>query len=115
MLRIHAPRFADAEMLPVSAKLFEQAGLMGSSDLAVTVRKESNIIDLQIKLQQQIAIKASALHDANLLRTMRSQLIALDSVLIESRKACQPDLAYAARLKENRDQLLAARRADSRT
>jgi len=115
LLREHAPRFADAPMMPVSAKLFEQAGLMGASDLGVALRKESKIIDLQIALQQQVALKASALHEANLLRTMRTQLGVLATTLEDSRRACQPDLAYAKQLKENRDRLMAARRADSRT
>ncbi|PRZ41648.1 dynamin family protein [Antricoccus suffuscus] len=115
LLREHAPRFADAPMMPVSAKLFEQAGLMGASELGVALRKESKIIDLQIALQQQVAIKASALHEANLLRTMHTQLDVLAINLEDSRRACQPDLAYAKQLKDNRDRLLAARKADSRT
>ncbi|WP_106850392.1 dynamin family protein [Blastococcus sp. Marseille-P5729] len=114
LLREHAPRFADSVMLPVSAKLFEQAALMGPSDLGQALRKESNVTQLQIALQQQVAVKASALHEANLLRTMRSQLEGLLTSLEDSRRACQPDLEYANRLKENRDRLLQARKADSR-
>lgn len=115
LLRKHAPRFADAAMLPVSAKLFEQAAQMGTSDLAVALRQESNIIQLQITLQQHVAAKAAALHEANLLRTMRSQLTGLSSTLEESRRSTQPDLEYANRLKENRDRLMAQRKADSRS
>ena len=114
LLREHAPRFANSVMLPVSAKLFEQAALMGANDLGQALRTESNITDLQVALQQQVATKASALHEANLLRTMRSQLDGLLTSLEDSRRACQPDVEYANRLKENRDRLLQARKADSR-
>lgn len=114
LLREHAPRFADSVMMPVSSKLFEQAALMGSSDLAAALREESRITPLQVALQEQVAVKASALHEANLLRTMRSQLDGLLTNLEDSRRACQPDMEYANRLKENRDRLMAARKADSR-
>lgn len=114
LLREHAPRFARSVMLPVSSKLFEQAALMGGSELGQALRKESNIRDLQVALQQQIAVKASALHEANLLRTMRSQLDGLMTSLEDSRRSCQPDMEYANRLKENRDRLMQARKADSR-
>lgn len=114
LLREHAPRFADSVMMPVSSKLFEQAALMGASDLGTALREESQITQLQAALQEQVAIKASALHEANLLRTMRSQLDGLMTSLEDSRRACQPDVEYANRLKENRDRLMAARKADSR-
>ncbi|GAB3308754.1 hypothetical protein EK0264_08105 [Epidermidibacterium keratini] len=114
LLREHAPRFADSVMMPVSSKLFEQAGLMGTSELAAALRKESHITDLQIALQEQVAVKASALHEANVLRTMRSQLDGVIAELEDSRRACQPDEEYANRLKQNRDRLMQARRADSR-
>lgn len=114
LLHEHAPRFADSVMLPVSSKLFEQAALMGSSDLAQALREESKISELQQSLQQQVAAKAVALHEANLLRTMRSQFSGLLMSLEDSRRACQPDMEYANRLKENRDRLLQARKSDSR-
>lgn len=114
LLREHAPRFAESVMLPVSSKLFEQAALMGSSDLAQALREESKISELQQSLQQQVAAKAVALHEANLLRTMRSQFSGLLMSLEDSRRACQPDMEYANRLKENRDRLLQARKSDSR-
>ena len=114
LLREHAPRFADSVMLPVSSKLFEQAALMGANDLGTALREESRITQLQLALQEQVAVKASALHEANLLRTMRSQLDGILTSLEDSRRACQPDMEYANRLKENRDRLMAARKADSR-
>ena len=114
LLREHAPRFAESVMLPVSSKLFEQAALMGASELGTALREESRITQLQVALQEQVAVKASALHEANLLRTMRSQLDGLLTSLEDSRRACQPDMDYANRLKENRDRLMAARKADSR-
>lgn len=114
LLREHAPRFAESEMIPVSSKMFEQAAAMGSSELAVALRKESNIIPLQMALQTKVAAKSAALHEANVLRTLSSQLTGVQSQLQGQIAASQPDPVRAAQLKENRERLLAAKKQDSK-
>ncbi|HEX5495517.1 MAG TPA: dynamin family protein [Mycobacteriales bacterium] len=115
LLRRHAPRFADADIVPVSARLFERAGTLPAGDLAATLRTESRVIDLQLLLQTRVAAKSSALHEANALRAARSGLAGLERRLDGDRAALDPDPDRAERLRADRERLARSRRTDART
>lgn len=115
LLRAHAPRFADADLVPVSSRLFEQARTLPPGDLAATLRTESQVINLQMLLQTRVAAKAAALHDANVLRAARSRLGAVERRLRADLAAVDPDPGRAERLRQNRERLAQSRRQDGRT
>lgn len=115
LLRQHAPRFSGAEILPVSSLLLEQAGSAPSPELAGVLRTESQIAPLQLALQTRVAAKASVLHDANLLRTARTELAAYFRQISTRRQAVDPDPGRVEALKDERERLVASRRSESRT
>jgi hypothetical protein len=114
LLRRHAPRFASAEITPVSARLFEQAAAVGPGDLAGTLRTESGIIPLQLALQTRVAAKATVLREANALRSTRTQLAALHGRVLAERAAVDPEPGRAEQLRAARERLAQARRQDGR-
>lgn len=114
LLRRHAPRFASAEVLPVSARLFEQAATVGPGEVAGMLRTESGIIPLQLALQTKVAAKAALLREANTLRATRTQLAALHGRVLAERAAVDPEPGRAERLRAARDRLAQSRRQDGR-
>lgn len=114
LLRQHVPRFASAEVLPVSARLFEQAAAVGPGELAGTLRTESGVIALQLALQTRVAAKAALLREANALRATRTQLAALHGTVLAERAAVDPEPGRAERLRAARDRLARSRRQDGR-
>jgi hypothetical protein len=115
LLAQHAPRFAHAEFLPVSARLAEQAGTVPDPALATLLRTESQVVALQLTLQARVAAKAAALREANVLRAARTQLTLLGRVLIAERAALDPDPGHAEQLRAKRDGLATAKRTGGRT
>lgn len=114
LLRQHLPRFASAEILPVSPRLFEQAVAVGPGELAGTLRTESGIIPLQLALQTRVAAKAAVLHEANALRATRTQLAALHGRVLAERAAVDPEPGRAEQLRAARERLSQSRRQDGR-
>lgn len=114
LLRRHAPRFASAEMLPVSARLFEQAAAVGPGELAGVLRTESGVIPLQLALQTRVAARAAVLREANVLRATRTQLAALHARLLQERAAVDPEPGRAEQLRTARERLAQSRRQDGR-
>lgn len=114
LLRQHAPRFASADIMPVSPRLFEQAAAVGPGDLAGTLRTESGIIPLQLALQTRVAAKAAVLHEANALRSTRTQLAALHGRVLAERSAVDPEPGRAEQLRAARERLAQSRRQDGR-
>lgn len=114
LLREHAPRFAGADMLAVSPRLFEQARSVPAGELAAVLRTESQISGLQIALQTKVAARATALHQANVLRAARTQLAGYYRSLGVARAAVDPDPDRVQALRAERDKLLRSRRSDSR-
>jgi len=114
LLRQHAPRFADAEILPVSSRLFETAGRMGPGETAALLRTESGVIGLQLALQTRVAAKSAALHDANALRAAHTQLAALGARLAADQAAVDPEPGRAEQLRADRERLVQSRRHDGR-
>ncbi|HEY9472578.1 MAG TPA: dynamin family protein [Mycobacteriales bacterium] len=114
LLRRYAPRFADAEIVPVSARLFEQAGAMPVGELTATLRTGSRLVNLRLVLQTRVAAKASALHQANVLRAVRSRMAGLEHGLAADLAAVDPDPGRVEELGERRERLALARRTDGR-
>lgn len=114
LLREHAPRFGSAEILPVSARLFEQAAAVGPGGLAGTLRTESGVIALQLALQTRVAARAAALREANTLRAARTQLAALHARLLAERSAVDPEPGRGEELRAARERLTRSRRQDGR-
>jgi dynamin family protein len=115
LLKEHAPRFAEAELLPVSSRLFEQAAELPTPELAGVLRTESQIIGLQLTLQRKVAAKGAALHEANVLRAARTQLAAHYRDLALRKDAVDPDPAKVEALRADREKLVTSRRSESRT
>lgn len=115
LLREHAPRFAEAELMPTSARLFEQATGVPTSSIAAVLRTESQVIGLQVALQNVVAARAGALHEANVLRAARTQLAIHYRALSARRAAVDPDPARVAALRDERQRLATSRRQESRS
>lgn len=115
LLKEHAPRFADAELLPVSSRLFEQAAALPTPELAGVLRTESQVIALQLTLQRKVAARGTALHQANVLRSARTQLAGHYRDLALRKSAVDPDPAKVVELRAEREKLVASRRSESRT
>jgi hypothetical protein len=115
LLAQHAPRFAGAQFMPVSARLAEQAGTVVDPALATMLRTESQVVALQLALQARVAAKATALREANVLRAARTQLTLLGRDLIAERSAIDPDPGHAERLRAKREELASSRRAGGRS
>jgi hypothetical protein len=111
-LQAHAPRFGTAPWFPVSARLAEMAITMQGEAQAELI-KESRIAELQHALIE-LAGKGHAIQLANVLRSVRSEVIRLDVEIGEKMKATDPDPADAQRAKEERSKVAARKRTESR-
>jgi hypothetical protein len=112
LLRAHAPRFAGAPWFGVSARLAELAVAAPAADAASLVQ-ESRIADLQHALVE-LAGRGHQLQQANVLRSARSELVRLDVGYGARLKATDPDPADMARARQDRADLAARKRTESR-
>ncbi|HEX5595127.1 MAG TPA: dynamin family protein [Micromonosporaceae bacterium] len=111
-LQAHAPRFGSASWFPVSARLAELA--MGlPKEAATELIRESRIADLQQALIT-LAGRGQLLRQANVLRSVRSEIIRLDLQIGDRLKATDPDPADMEKAKSDRAALAARKRTDSR-
>ncbi|MEO3931092.1 dynamin family protein [Micromonosporaceae bacterium B7E4] len=111
-LQAHAPRFGGASWFPVSARLAELARTMPAEAAGELIR-ESRIAELQHALIG-VAGRGHLLRQANLLRTVRSELVRYDLELGDRLRAADPDPADLARIKQDRAALAARKRTESR-
>jgi hypothetical protein len=111
-LQAHAPRFGTAPWFPVSARLAETAMSMPADTRAELIR-ESRIAELQHALID-LAAKGRTLQLANVLRSVRSEVIRLDQQIGERMKATDPDPEDAQRAKDERVRVAARKRTESR-
>jgi hypothetical protein len=111
-LQAHAPRFGSAPWFPVSARLAEMAMTMPGDAQAELIR-ESRIAELQHSLID-LAGKGHSLQLANVLRSVRSEVIRLDQQIGERMKATDPDPADQQRAKDERAKVAARKRTESR-
>lgn len=112
LVRAHAPRFGSAPWFPVSARLAELAVGM-PDDVARELVDESRVAPLRLALVE-LAGRGDLLRRANVLRTVRSELVRCDLGVAERLRAVEPDPAHEARLKADRAALAARRRGESR-
>jgi hypothetical protein len=112
LLHAHAPRFASAEFFPVSARLAEMSRQL-PPEASAELQRESRITSLQAALQGAAA-RQDLLVQANLLRTVRSELIRLDQDAGDRMKAADPDPQTLQQLKEERASVSARKRSDAR-
>ncbi|WP_051399510.1 dynamin family protein [Haloechinothrix halophila] len=114
LLATHAPRFADAEFLPVSARMFELAGNAPSDDAAAMLRQKSGVIALQTAVQEAVIGKADALREANTLRTLVTAFEEQAARLTAERRALNSGESEGDALRERRDALRAERKSSTR-
>lgn len=111
-LQAHAPRFGSAPWFPVSARLAELAMTM-PADAQQELIKESRIAEVQHALIE-LAGKGHSIQLANVLRSVRSEIIRLDQQIGERMKATDPDPAEAQRAKDERAKVASRKRTESR-
>ncbi|WP_233604558.1 dynamin family protein [Micromonospora sp. HM5-17] len=111
-LQAHAPRFGSAPWFPVSARLAELARTM-PAEVAGELVRESRVTALQHALVG-LAGRGHLLRQANVLRTVRSELVSVDLELGERLRATDPDPADLARVKQERAAVAARKRTESR-
>ena len=113
-LQAHAPRFGAAPWFPVSAKLAEMS-MSGSmtEDTRTELIQESRIADLQHALLD-LAAQGRSVQLANVLRSVRSEMIGLDRQIGERMKATDPDPADVQRAKDERVKVASRKRTESR-
>jgi hypothetical protein len=111
-LQAHAPRFGSAPWFPVSARLAEMAMSM-SGDAQAELIRESRIAELQHALIG-LAGKGHSLQLANVLRSVRSEVIRLDQEIGDRMKATDPDPGDIQRAKDERAKVAARKRTESR-
>ncbi|MPY77567.1 MAG: dynamin [Actinophytocola sp.] len=114
LLAEHAPRFADAEFLPVSARMFEMAGNAPSDDAAAMLRERSGVIALQTAVQEAVIGRADALRTANTLRTLVTAFEEQTTRLTAERRALHSGEAEGDALRQRRDALQAERKSSTR-
>jgi len=111
----HAPRFADAAFLPVSARLSEQAAGAPTPEVAALLRERSGIAELQTALQHQVTGRAAMLGEANVLRALATALDGVAVRLESGQRALGSGEAEADALRARRDELATARRSSTRS
>ncbi|WP_329110556.1 dynamin family protein [Micromonospora sp. NBC_01699] len=111
-LQAHAARFGAAAWFPVSARLAELASTL-PAPAATELLRESRIGELQHALVD-LAGKGHLLALANVLRTVRSELVRLDLGIGARLTATDPDPADVTRARDERAALAARKRTESR-
>lgn len=114
LLAEHAPRFADAAFLPVSARMFETAGRAPDDRAAATLRERSGVAELQTTLQELVVGRSAMLGEANALRALASALGEQQAALSARRRALSSGESEAADLRRRRDELTAERRSSTK-
>lgn len=114
LLAEHAPRFADAEFHPVSARLFEMASKAPNEQAAAMLREKSGVIALQTVIQQQLIGKAELLSGANTMRTLITAFDEQEAKLQAERRTLNSSESEADALRARRDELNAERKSSTR-
>lgn len=114
LLAEHAPRFATAEFLPVSARMFERADRAPNDGAAAMLREHSGIPALQVRLQELVTGRSAMLAEANALRALATVLGEQDAALSVEHRALTTGRSEAERLRERRDELAVLRRSTGR-
>ncbi|EHR53834.1 dynamin family protein [Saccharomonospora marina XMU15] len=114
LLAEHAPRFAEAPIYPVSARMFELAAGAPNEQAAAMLREKSGVAPLQAAVQELLVGRAAMLGEANTLRALSSALGEQQARLNAERRALSAGESEAQRLRERRDRLTVERRSSTR-
>lgn len=116
LLQAHAPRFASAPFFPVSACLAELSEQLSTDPAAkAELWKEAKVGPLRGALGKIVSAQAPLLHDSNILRAIRTELVMVDTGLAQRQRAADPDPETLAQLKEERANFANRKRKDART
>jgi GTPase Era involved in 16S rRNA processing len=114
LLAKHVPRFANARMHPVSARLFEHAVDAPNAEMAGLLREKSGVIALQAKLQELLSGRATMLSEANTLRALDTVFAGIADELTKKRRILSSGQEQAVELRMRRDDLVKQRRSSTR-
>lgn len=114
LLAEHAPRFADAEFMPVSARMFEMAASAQQEQAAAMLRERSGVPGLQVELQRLVAGRSVMLTEANVLRALSTALGEQHARLAGQWRALSAGADEVTKLRARRDELAADRRSSTR-
>jgi hypothetical protein len=114
LLAQHAPRFADAQIHPVSAKMLELAGTTRDPQTAETLRQQSGVAELRSALEQLVVGRRAMLGEANTLRALSTVLGEVTVRLEAEKRALTVGAKEAESLQVRREELTAARRSSAR-
>lgn len=114
LLARHAPRFADAPIHPVSAKMFQLADTAGDVATAELLREQSGVGELRSALERLVAGRRAMLGEANTLRALSTVLGEVGARLETEKRALTVGASEAESLHARREQLAAARRSSAR-
>jgi hypothetical protein len=113
LLSQHAPRFADAPIHPVSARMWELAA-DAPRERVEMLRERSGIAELRGALEQLVAGRRAMLSEANTMRALSTVLGELSAKLESEKRALSAGEDEAESLRARRDELTAARRWSTR-
>ena len=114
LLAEHAPRFADAPLHPVSARMFEMAAKAPNPDAAGMLRERSGVIELMVALQKLLTGRAAMLVEAN---TLRALITSLDEAAVRlggEVRALTTGAEEAGVLRARKEELSTQRRSATR-
>ncbi|GAB3287184.1 dynamin family protein [Parasphingorhabdus pacifica] len=114
LLAEHAPRFADAPIHAVSARMLEMAASGSNEQAADMLRERSGITGLRTELQGLVADRVAMLGEANTMRALATALGELTTRLDAEKRALTVGEDEAASLRLRRDELNTARRSSTR-
>lgn len=110
----HAPRFADAPIHPVSARLVAQATTVADPAVATLLREQSGIATLQTAIQERLVGRSVLLTEANTVRALGAAFDGLTVALDAQARALSSGPDEAAARARRRDELIGQRRSASR-
>lgn len=114
LLARHAPRFADAPIHPVSAKLLELAATTSDPQTAETLRERCGVAELRSELERLVVGRRAMLGEANTLRALSTVLGEVSARLEAEKRALTVGAKEAESLQARREELTAARRSSAR-
>ncbi|CAM3922947.1 dynamin family protein [Kibdelosporangium persicum] len=114
LLRDHAPRFADSEFHPVSARMYEMAGKAPNQQAADMLKERSGLAALADALQELVIGKAAMLAEANTMRALTTSLDEVKVQLTAESRALTTGADEAKALRARKEELTAQRKSAAR-
>jgi len=114
LLAEHAPRFAEAPIHPVSARLRELAEQAPNEQAAAMLRERSGVGELHAALEKLVGGRAAMLGEANTMRALSTVAGELIARLTAEQRALTVGETEVEALRARRDELQAARRSSTR-